>query len=469
MALEIKSELRLSQRLVLSPQVRQSLEILQLAKLDLEQRIKEELELNPLLDLDEEAVIQQVPSDGELEGNSYGPTKRLEEAFKEADWDVLSENLFHLPRSVPSGDDDGPDLENTLSYGSTLRDYLVNQLYMQGLDDEGISIGFRIIGNIDDDGILRVPLESIFSGDEMDKALQVLEVIQGFDPPGVGARSVSEALLIQARDRGAPDNVISFIEGFGSYLDSGDARSFIKALDDREDREEILSWLSSLDPKPGSRLSGEGDIHYVTPDVLVVEMEGRFEVFLNKEGIPSLRLNRRYIELLKRGVDRLTEDFIKSKMKSAISFMKMLEQRESTLLNVARSIVRFQEGFLREGERALKPLTLRDVAEDVGLHESTVSRVVSNKYMGTPRGVFPMKFFFGGSLTKGGVGSVSTKAVKTMIAEIIEGEDRSRPLSDSEIQRILLERGIRIARRTVAKYRESMGIPPKDMRRLKNR
>ncbi len=451
MELKVGLDLRVSQKLVLTTQMKQYLELVQLPRLELVQRLRKELEENPLLETENGLGLS-------LNEVSLEDTKAGEDELGE-----IYENLFDLPlppRSSPSGE--VPAREISVEKG--LRSYLVDQLYMSGLSDDEIGMGKMIIGNIDDDGILRVPLSEIFSEEEMEKANRVLEVIQNFDPPGVGGRSISEVFRIQARAMGFPLEVRNLIEELSGLLDKGDIRGFLRKVEEAGG-EEIFKWVLKLDPKPGRNFS-KSNVEYAVPDVEVFEESGKLSVRLVREDVPSLRISRFYVELLKKGVDSETEGFIKKKMKAAMDFIEAVKRRNNTLIRVAQSIVKFQEGFLR-GTKSLLPLSLKDIAGDTGFHESTVSRAISRKFMLTPKGLFSMRFFFSGSVEGPEGGRISTKAVKDIIAELIEREDKRNPLSDSQIQKLLMERGIKVARRTVAKYRESLGIPSRDIRKIK--
>ncbi len=464
MAVTLRQEAKLTQQLVLTPQLQQAIKILQLSKLELQQRIKEELEMNPLLELDEPGEPLE-----EFEGVLDEELLRGEDrrAFEEMDWLSFTENMVHDPGYVSSSEDEEDDYiwEKFVKKERTLRDHLLEQLYTSNLSDKELKIGEKIIGNIDDDGFLRVPLESFLEKEELDIGERVLMVIQGFDPPGVGARDLKETFLIQIKEKGLSETLKRAVDSYFNLLMKGDIRGIVRKLGLNGREGEFLKELQRLDPKPGRNFSTTPD-SFISPDVVVKEIDGRLEVFLYDDDLPPLRVNRYYMGLLAdKRLDKTTKSYIKEKLKSALWFVKMVEQRKRTILNVARSIVKFQERFFYEGVKALKPLTLKDVADDIGVHESTVSRVVSNKYMETPQGLYLMKFFFSTGVDSSSGEQVSSKVIKEMIRELIENEDRNRPLSDSEIQKILRERGINIARRTVAKYRDMLGIPSSHERR----
>ncbi len=457
MAVKLKQDVRLTQQLVLTPQLQQAIKILQLSKLDLLDKIKEEVETNPVLEYDDETGFSHSEELPKIEKELSVDDRK---ALEEMDWFSYAENLSQEPNySYAEDEEDDYIWEKYVKKETTLRDYLLEQLYTSDLSEDEMIIGEKIIGNIDDDGFLRVSLEEILSPDELDKGKKVLKVIQGFDPPGIGARDLKEAFLIQAKEKNLPDFVREAVEKYFHLLIKGDLRGIVEKMGLNGKEDEFIKEISKLDPKPGRNFGGRSDI-YITPDVIVKEIDGKLEVFLYDDDLPPLRVNRYYINLMNSGkLDKTAKDYIKDKLKSALWFIKMIDQRKKTILSVAKSIVKFQERFFYEGIKGLRPLTLKDVANDIGVHESTVSRVVSNKYMETPQGLYLMKFFFSGGVGKEEGDQVSSKVIREMIREIIENEDKNKPLSDSEIRKILRERGINIARRTVAKYRDLMGIP----------
>ena len=454
--LELKQTQKLAQQLVLTPQLQQAIKLLQLSQMELVEAIEEEIKENPVLEVEEE------PSATAAEEKE---TQKKEEI---AEWlERFSPSEEYLGRE----EKDYPDYENIGKKASDLRDYLRWQA--------GVSSDFGrderlwaewIIENINDNGYLGSSLEEIaeVSGISVESLEKVLRKVQKLDPAGVGARDLRECVLIQYEEKGEKDPVLE--EVVNSYFElfrKMDLREIAKRSGHPMEKiKEVFEKIKSFDPKPGRNYESDQTI-YVIPDVYVVKTEDGLDVLLNDDGIPELRMSSYYMNL--HGDEKCNgdaRDYIKKKIKQAEWFMKSLEQRQKTLYLVAKSIVDFQSEFFEKGIRHLKPLILKDVAHYIGVHESTVSRITTNKYMGTPSGVYQMKFFF-----TTGVGSdygeaVSTNAVMDLIAEIISKEDRKNPLKDEEIVALLEnQHNIRIARRTVAKYREVLHIQSSRERR----
>jgi RNA polymerase sigma-54 factor len=454
--LELKQTQKLAQQLVLTPQLQQAIKLLQLSQMELVEAIEQEIKENPVLEVEEE------PSATAAEEKE---TQKKEEI---AEWlERFSPSEEYLGRE----EKDYPDYENIGKKTSDLRDYLRWQA--------GVSSDFGrderlwaewIIENINDNGYLGSSLEEIaeVSGISVESLEKVLRKVQKLDPAGVGARDLRECVLIQYEEKGEKDPVLE--EVVNSYFElfrKMDLREIAKRSGHPMEKiKEVFEKIKSFDPKPGRNYESDQTI-YVIPDVYVVKTEDGLDVLLNDDGIPELRMSSYYMNL--HGDEKCNgdaRDYIKKKIKQAEWFMKSLEQRQKTLYLVAKSIVDFQSEFFEKGIRHLKPLILKDVAHYIGVHESTVSRITTNKYMGTPSGVYQMKFFF-----TTGVGSdygeaVSTNAVMDLIAEIISKEDRKNPLKDEEIVALLEnQHNIKIARRTVAKYREVLHIQSSRERR----
>lgn len=446
MGVDLKQEVRLSQQLILTPQLQQAIKLLQLNRMELEEAIQEELASNPFLE-EAETPAEEEPT---WEGSAYsrGPrASRRKDPYEEL-----------------------PALEETIGVEMTLQEYLLWQLRMADLGPEEMRIGSYIIGNIDEDGYLRASIEEIAKdlGVGVEEVEKVLNVVQDFDPPGVGARDLRECLLIQVKQREDSPELLErlLLEGFEDLM-----RRDLKKLSERlevsvEELEKALGFLKLLETKPGRAFSSKVS-EYVVPDVFVYKKGEDYEVALNEEGLPKLKISAYYRELLKEKKEGMPQSYLRQKFREAQWFLKGLEQRQKTLERITRSIFKFQKEFLDKGVEALKPLVLKDVAEDTGLHESTVSRAIAGKYVWTPQGIFPLKFFFSSKVGEGLV-EMSSKKVKKLIEDLIAQEDPKAPLSDQEIAKILRERyGLEIARRTVAKYRESLGIPPsKDRKRV---
>jgi len=457
--MEIKQHLRLTQQLVMTPQLQQAIKLLQLSQLELINVIKQELETNPLLEEVKEDNGQEILENLEEEQGLSG-----------FDWENYL-NDFNLKESgleIERREEDTASWENFVSKSPSLTDYLLWQLYLSDLTERERKLGEIIIGNLDNNGYLKASIEDLAKQASVDKeqAAQILYKIQQFDPIGVAARDLKECLLLQVRHLGIDNPVVEkIIKHHLHRLGKKDLKGIARILKvPIEEVKEAVKIILSLEPKPGRLYSDETPI-YIIPDVYVYKMDNDFVVVLNEEKLPQLRINDYYRVLAKdNDLPSSVREFIQNKFRAAIWLIKSIRQRQKTLYQVACSIFKFQREFLDKGVSHLRPLILKDVAEDLGLHESTVSRVTSNKYAQTPHGLFELKFFFNPGINAG-QNSVASASVKENIREIIEAEDPRAPYSDKEIVALLYKRGIKIARRTVSKYRESMGILPSNQRR----
>jgi RNA polymerase sigma-54 factor len=351
---------------------------------------------------------------------------------------------------------------------SSLTDHLDEQLRFATEDPVVRQIGAEIIGNLDEDGYLRAEVSEIAARCQVDVATvePVLAMVQAFDPPGVAARSIQECLLIQLKSDPNPDPVsVEIVEQHFDDLTRRRYPDIARALRLPLDRVmESVEEIMGLEPKPGRRFGGN-DSRYIVPDVVVHKMGTEYVVVLNEDGIPRLRVNSLYRSLLRNSGDE-AKQYVEQKLRSAVWLIKSVDQRQRTLRRVTQSIVKFQRDFLDKGIAHLKPLSLRDVGEDIGMHESTISRVTTNKYVETPQGLFELKYFFHSGIASGDGEMVSSVSVKKMIQDLLANEDPAKPLSDQEVAQVLKGRGLVIARRTVAKYREELGILPSHQRRL---
>jgi RNA polymerase sigma-54 factor len=488
MALETKLYQKLSQQLVMTPQLRQAIKILQVSRAELETLIDEELEQNPVLEEGAEQVEaeeEQPRTDASMEtagnGEEWPPPATREtttevdpnERLGDIDWRDYFDNYsndIHESYSTPADSDDErrPTLENTLVRSTSLTEHLVWQLRMSGLDAVEESVAVLIIGNMDKDGYVQVAIEDISfqSGQDFDVVERTLGRIQELDPPGVGARDLRECLLLQMRAQGEGDSLAAHI--VRDYLDHLESKRYDKIAKELgvpiEDVVAAAGYISTLEPKPG-RNFGEGDIRYITPDVFVQKVGDELVVTLNDEGLPRLRVSRFYRSVLGDAESGDAKRYIQDKMRAAAWLIKSIQQRQRTLYLVTQSIVRFQHEFFEHGISQLKPLVLKDVAMDIGMHESTVSRATANKYVHTPQGMYELKFFFTSSLQGADGDEVSAESVKERIRKIISEEDPRQPLSDQLIAKLLGAEHVGIARRTVAKYREMMGMLPSSKRR----
>ncbi len=494
MALEQKLRLKLAQRLVMTPSLQQAIKLLQLSRLELEETLAQEILENPLLDVEESAEEVSTETEEDRAPIDEGraeeapveddPLPSAEETYEDIDVeaffaDYLGDGRAEGPSmAAPSLEQDNR-LENVVSASGGLSEHLQWQLHLLDLDSQVIEVCEFIIGNLDEDGFLRANDEEIIRGTGCDGAgvVEALAVVRSLDPPGIAAASLQECLTAQI------EHLLM------DEVENGDGELLHKAhlvitehwdellhqkweiLADSLGYEElaeikpVLDVIQGLELKPG-RIYRQDNNQYIEPDVYVRKLEEEYTIALNDDGLPKLRINSRYQRMLaKKDLDPKANEFLRDKMRSAMWLMKSIDQRQRTIYKVAQSIVSFQKDFLDHGIEHLRPMVLRQVAEDIGMHESTISRVVSNKFMYTPRGLFPMKYFFHSGVDSARGENVSSMVVKERIRKVVEAEDPARPLSDSKIMRMLQKEGIRLARRTVAKYREEMMIPSSDKRK----
>jgi RNA polymerase sigma-54 factor len=438
----------------MTPRLQQALKLLQVPTLELQQILKQELQQNPMLEEVDDVV--------EAEDDKESKSEENQEEDENVDWDEFWNDSYDP--SFRASENRSEDFQERVPVTKvSLIELLENQLRQSTSSLEQIRIGEFLIGCIDDDGYMRVPLEELSR--DLDKGVEeieeVLRLIQTFDPPGVGARTMEECLVIQLRAKGVESPVAESIlknhlQDFlqKRYSDIARALRITPAQ-----VQEAADIIATLNPNPGSQISGDEPM-YVIPDLIVERVNDDYEVFLNDKNVPRLRISSRYREILRgqKGRKDAAGTFIQGKLNSARWLIQTIEQRRRTMVKVMRCIVDEQREFLDKGIAFLKPLTLQQVAGRIGMHESTVSRVTSNKYAQTPRGVYLLKYFFSSSLERDGYEDVSAKSVRNLIQEIITQEEKKNPLSDQAIADELRDRGFRIARRTVAKYREQMNI-----------
>ncbi|HKS22939.1 MAG TPA: RNA polymerase factor sigma-54 [Thermoanaerobaculia bacterium] len=476
MALEQKLHLKLSQKLIMTPSLQQAIKLLQLSKLELQEVLNQELLENPLLEESAEEVKAEEVAEAEAqekkeaegEAKPQEATKEKEkDSFEEIDYDAYFQDYIEYgynPRGMGEEHEEFP-IENTLTRPPNLTDHLTWQLNMSDASPLVKEIGAFIIGNIDEDGYLRATNEEIAAagGYDPNDVERAVEAVQSLDPIGVGARDLRECLLLQLLFLEIDVPLVEVI--IRDHWDMFMQRHFVQLAKvlgiDMKTLEGIVEVIKHLDPKPGRKYSNERAI-YVEPDVYVHKVGDEYVIVLNEDGMPKLRINGSYRSMLNSmdsKQDGETVNYIKDKIRSAVWLIKSLDQRQRTIYKVAESIVKHQREFLEKGIDFLRPLVLRDVADDIQMHESTVSRVVSNKYMHTPRGLFLMKYFFHSGIDSDTGEDISSLTVKKKIQSYIEAEDPRKPLSDSKIMKILNDEGINIARRTVAKYRDELNIP----------
>lgn len=484
MAFELKQNLKLTQQLIMTPQLQQAIKLLQMSRLDLVDMVNQEMEENPLLeevvsDEDPEAEKKIEPEQTEEGDREEGKTaERTEELTgegdgrEEFDWDGYLEDYGPMGVTYDRQEGTAPSWDNLLVVKTSLTDHLMWQLLLSDFTEGERRIGEQIIGNLDQNGYLVATLDEIAGQEKVSPAFveEMLKKIQEFDPVGIAARDLRECLLIQAKMLG---NERSFVEriilGHLKDLEVKNypqiARKLKVSLDD------VLTAvliISNMDPHPGSIYNQER-IQVIVPDVYVFKSGDDYKIVLNDEGLPRLRISNFYREIMGGMNTGVTQEngkrYIKERVQSATWLIKSIQQRQKTIYRVTESIVRFQRDFFDLGINSMKPLILREIADDVEMHESTISRVVTNKYMHTPRGLFELKYFFGSGIRKPGSDDVSSKSVQEDIRKIIGKENTRKPFSDQAIVACLGESGISIARRTVAKYREMMGILPSSMRK----
>src|SRR5512140_323229 len=550
MALELKQSLRLSQQLVMTPQLQQAIKLLQLSRLELVDLIRSEMEQNPLLEEPQEgaeaelneapaemvstlnesieaselAVPAQEVAQPDLKKTNEGEIKR-----EEIDWEQYLDN-YQTQHTAPSAggfnSEDLPSIESTLTRAEGLTEHLTSQLRMAGRTQAEERVGALIIGNLNRDGYLvvdpdlqpSIPAFEAAAPDDPDKPVEipavapealealrreqearkpkslcdpliplaleagvpavtaekVLKIIQRFDPVGCAARDLRECLLVQAKHfitegegKDDPDAELlpQIIRRHLRNVESKKYQAIAKDL--HVSLEEVVASIklfSRLDPKPGRNYSGE-EPQYITPDVYIHKIGDQYVTVLNDDGLSKLRISQHYRNALKNGAAAQTKEYIQEKLRSAVWLIRSIHQRQRTIVKVTDSIIKFQRDFLDKGIAYLKPLILRDVAEDIGMHESTVSRVTTDKYVHTPQGIYELQYFFNSAINRTGGDEIASEAVKNHIKQIVAAEDPKHPHSDQKIVEILKGQGIEIARRTVAKYREVLGILPSSRRK----
>ena len=461
---------RLSQRLILTPSLQQAIKLLPLTTLELAEVLDQEVMENPLL---EEEPVEETKTVEEIAQEETAERERPDDPLKEIDVERFFEDYFDNGadrRTRPSEVPEVAPIENTLTESPDLYDHLLWQLRMTEADEATLEIGEAIIQNLDEDGLLRVSLEDVAAMGPwpMEAVEATLALVQALDPPGVAARSLTESLRIQLRVLGlenSPADVMvrDHMKQLQSHQYPEISRHMGLSADEVAHHLEIIRGLS---PRPGAGYSAKRS-DYVLPDVFVVKEGEEYKIVLNDDGLPKLRISPTYRRLLdhKEPGSEETRAYVKDKLRSALWLLKSVDQRQRTIYKVAESIVRHQRAFLDHGITHLRPLVLRDVANDIGMHESTVSRVVANKYMHTPRGVYEMRFFFHSGITSTMGEAISSVTIKDRIRKMIDDEDPSRPLSDSRIAEVLGAEGLPLARRTVAKYREELRIAPSNLRK----
>ena len=469
-------QLRLSQQLAMTPQLQQAIRLLQLSTLELQQELQQALESNPLLeqiDTHEEIDTRETQDSETLDTADALEQKEMpEELPLDASWDTI------YTAGTPSGtsgdyiDDELPVYQGETT--QTLQDYLMWQVELTPFSDTDRAIATSIVDAVDETGYLTVPLEDILEsiGDEeidIDEVEAVLKRIQRFDPVGVAAKDLRDCLLIKLSqfDKTTPwlEEARLIISDHLDLLANHDFRTLMRVTRLKEDvLKEAVNLIQSLDPRPGQSIQ-TGEPEYVIPDVLVRKHNGHWTVELNSDSIPRLQINQHYASMCNNARNDGDSQFIRSNLQDAKWLIKSLESRNDTLLRVSRCIVEQQQAFFEQGEEYMKPMVLADIAQAVEMHESTISRVTTQKYLHSPRGIFELKYFFSSHVNTEGGGEASSTAIRALVKKLIAAENPAKPLSDSKLTSLLSEQGIMVARRTVAKYRESLSIPPSNQRK----
>ncbi|MBA3012444.1 MAG: RNA polymerase factor sigma-54 [Proteobacteria bacterium] len=478
MELGLQQNLSLTQQLVMTPQLQQAIKLLQLSRLELAETIAQEMEQNPALEevLNEDLTDKTITA---LESDTIAPEKESpakevtieEKAPSDTDWENYINEYNSTGRIYTESENtEAPNFEAFTSEKKTLEDHLKWQLMLSGLDDKEERLGHVIIGNLNRDGYLCSDVNEIALAAEVDVPMveKVLAVLQTFDPPGVCARDLCETLLIQVKMLGIENPIITeIITHHLKNLENRNSKKIAKALRiSIEDVRTAVRVIQFLEPKPGRKFTTD-EPAYITPDIYVYKEADGFKIVMNDDGLPKLRISRFYRTAIADGrkISKETKTYLNEKMQSASWLIKSIHQRQKTIYLVMESIIKFQREFFEKGIAYLRPLILKDIAEDIEMHESTISRVTTNKYAYTPQGLFELKYFFNSSIGRTGGESMASASVQDKIRLLIEHEDPNDPLSDDRIASILQNSDIEIARRTVAKYRKVLNILPSNKRK----
>ncbi|WP_210396557.1 RNA polymerase factor sigma-54 [Motiliproteus sediminis] len=487
-------QLKISQQLTMTPQLQQAIRLLQLSTLDLQQEIQEALEANPMLEVSEDSPSETDNNDSDTPASESAADKDTEsdlpdewneqipvELSTDSDWEDTYQSASPPSSGSAPSDGDMGDFESADRSSESLLEYLTWQLNLTPMSDLDRALAMALIDGIDDDGYLRVSLDDVITSAnegraidaqelvEMDEAEAVLRRIQQFDPPGIAARDLRECLLIQLDQLPADSEWLQetrlVVGQYLHLLGSHDYKQLMRRSKLKEEQlQAVIRVIHSLNPRPGSAVAFS-EPEYVIPDVLVRKERGAWRVSLNQESMPRLRINNDYAGLVKRADNSSDNTYLRNHLQEARWFLKSLQSRNETLLKVASKIVEYQQDFLEYGEEAMKPLVLHDIAQAVEMHESTISRVTTQKFMHTPRGIFELKYFFSSHVSTASGGECSSTAIRAIIKKLVAAENIAKPLSDSKIANLLEEQGIQVARRTIAKYREAMNIPPSNERK----
>lgn len=445
------------QKLVMTPELRQAIQLLQYTSQELNEYLEKQIEENPMLDASHS-------------GEEYENIDEKVKEREEIDW---KEYIGKYDDSSYKGQIDKnikqPSYENFISYSPSLRENLLFQLNVSQIDEKAIKIGKVLIENIDENGYLATSVEQIAKdlGINVQNVENVLFLIQTFEPIGVGARNLKECLLIQIKEDKLKNPYVEVV--IKDYLEDVAHNRLLKISKELnielEEVQDICDYIKTLEPKPGRCFTSDCDqVKYIVPDATIEFVDGEYIILINDATGPRLNINNFYKNLMRQEKDPKATEYLTDKLNSAMWIIKSIEQRRATIYNVVESILKFQMDFFKEGEKALKPLTLKDVADDIDMHESTVSRATNGKYVQTPRGLYELKYFFSTGLSSKD-GEMSSTSIKSVIKDLIEKENPKKPYSDQRISDILKEKGIKVSRRTVAKYRDEMEIPSSSIRK----
>jgi len=475
-------QLRIGQQLTMTPQLQQAIRLLQLSTLELQTEVQEALESNPLLEQEEGSQAETAEPDSRDNGKeteagltAEGHSETIpDELPTDSSW----EDVFDTGATSFSAPDTGGNrdlLETVTVSGGSLQDHLIWQFELTNFSETDQLIARTIIDSIDEDGYLQISTADILAQldsrleVELDEIEAVLHRIQQFDPLGVGARNLQESLQLQlqAFDAGTPwlRQARILVRDYFKLLSNRDYHKLCRKMNlGTEELQQVIQLIQSLNPRPGSSFNTTAP-EYIVPDVYVVRKNDRWQVELNTDSLPKLRINALYAGMIKRGNTSKDNNYLRDNLQEARWFLKSLQSRHETLLKVASCIVEQQQGFFDHGEEAMKPMVLRSIAETIEMHESTVSRVTTRKYMHTPRGIFEFKYFFSSHVSTEAGGECSATAIRAIIKKLVAAENPRKPLSDSKMAKVLSEQGINVARRTIAKYRESLSISPSNERK----
>ena len=465
MAIELRQQLKLTQQLIMTPQLQMAIKLLQLSRLELLDMIHQELQENPTLDEVQEKYDEDTPEPAKAEETDAAQEISIEEKIPEdVDWSNYIDEYSSPGRTtIESEAKDAPKYEAFIAQKESLSDHLLWQFLMTSPTEDQEKIGSLIIGNLNRDGYLQTTIEDLvhMAQASEEDVMDVLNLMQTFDPVGVCARDLKECLIIQINHYGI-DNpiVLEIIEHHLNHLENKNYKAICKSLKTSiEGVVAAVNMIKSLEPRPGRQFSDD-DPHYITPDIYVYKLEDEFVIMLNDDGMPRLRVNAFYKNAINDDstISSNAKNYIQDKMRSAAWLIRSIHQRQKTIYKVMESILKFQREFFEKGIASLKPMVLRDVAQDIGMHESTISRVTTNKYTYTPQGIFELKYFFNSSINRIHGAAIASVSVQEKIRQIIESENPRKPYSDNKIAQILEKSNINIARRTVAKYREALGV-----------